>query len=164
MRKPTVISRTRRFAFIALLAFAGTALVAGTATGGSIKPKHGAYLQSPKKTGQNLGYVNTGTGTIAGAGGTLPFRDRVGKACVPEGLYASGGKVSFAFVAKRTVRPNRRNRFVISVKRSVYTPTLRGTVRGKMVSRNRARFSFSLTAGNCKAKGTFNNATYVSGG
>jgi hypothetical protein len=164
MPKPAVTSRTGRFAFIALLVFAGTALVAGTATGGSIKPKNGAYLQSPAKAGQNFGYVSTEAGKIAGGGGGLTFRDRTGKACVPEGLYASGGKVSFAFVAKRKVRPDRRNRFVISVKRSAYTPTLRGTVSGKMLSRNRARFTISLTAGNCKARGTFTNATYVSGG
>jgi hypothetical protein len=130
----------------------------------SIKPKNGAYIQYPSKAGQAFGYVTTQAGRIAGGGGALAFRDKSGKSCVPEGLYASEGKVSFSFVAKRKVRPDRRNRFVISVKPNAVTPTLRGSVRGKMVSRNRASLRFSLSAAGCKASGTFGRATYVSGG
>jgi hypothetical protein len=157
-------SRTGRFVLLALLSIAGSALAVGTAVSGSIKPKNGAYVQYPKKAGQSFGYVSTEGGKIAGAGGALPFRDKEGKNCVPQGLYAAAGKVSFVFVAKRKVRPDRRNRFTISVKPSSLTPTLKGTVKGRMLSRNRATITFALSAGSCKAKGTFGKATYTAGG
>jgi hypothetical protein len=130
----------------------------------SIKPKNGAYIQYPSKAGQAFGYVTTQGGKIAGGGGSLAFRDKSGKSCVPEGLFASEGKVSFTFVAKRKVRPDRRNRFTISVKPNAVTPTLRGRVSGKMISRNRASLKFSLSAAGCRASGSFGRATYVSGG
>jgi len=163
MPKPAFISRTVRIALIALLAVAGSAVAVSTATGGSIKPKNGAYYQVPKP-GQAFGYVNTEAGRITGGGGSLAFRDKAGKSCAPEGLSLSEGKVSFSFEAKRKVRPNSRNRFVISIKRSSYSPTVRGTVSGKMLSRNRATLTLSLSAGNCKAKATFSKAVFTAGG
>lgn len=157
----SVNSRRGTFALVLLALVAG--LIPAAVAQAKVKVKDGVYYQPGKARDLTLGYLTTEGGKITGAGFTIKFKTKSGKACVPSGYTESEGYVSLVFGTKKT-KPKSNGKFTLKNQKSPFNPGLKATVTGKFKSSNKASFKATLKAGGCTAKRNFTKAVYTAGG
>ncbi len=129
-----------------------------------IKPKDGLYYDATSLKDPSYGYVSTSGGKVGGAGFSIKFKNKKGKACVPKNFTAGeAGNIDVAFGTSKA-KPNRKGKFSVKVKKSPFFPGLKGTVNGKFKSTKKALIKAKLKADGCTAKAKFKKAVYTAGG